>query len=86
VGNAGGTLTTYSYDANGNTSVINAAGSLTTNTWDIENHITVVQLSAGGRTTVTYDGDGKRWSYGDSVMLREFVWDGKNVRLQCWSQ
>ena len=59
--------------------MINADGSLTTNTWDIENHLTVVQLPAGGRTTATYDGDGKRRSYEDSVMLRNLIWDGHNV-------
>jgi len=29
----------------------------------------VVQLPAGGRTSATYDGNGKRRSYEDSVML-----------------
>jgi len=73
---------TFTYDANGNTAVINAAGSLTTNTWDIENRLTVVQLPAGGRTTATYDGDGKRRAYEDSVMLRNFIWDGENIVRQ----
>ena len=72
----------HSYDANGNTAVINAAGSLTTNTWDIENHLTAVQLPAGGRTTATYDGGGKRRSYEDSVMLHNFIWDGENILFQ----
>ena len=72
---------TYSYDANGNTEVINGAGNLTTYTWDIENRMTVVQLAAGGRSTASYDGDGKRRSYEDSVMLRNFIWDEENIPL-----
>jgi len=74
--------TTYSYDANGNTQVINAAGSLTTNTWDIENRMTLAELPGGGRNTITYDGDGKRRSFEDSVMLRNFLWDGENIARQ----
>ena len=77
-------------DANGNTEVINAAGSLTTYAWDSENRMTVVQLPGGSRRTATYDGDGKRRSYEDSVMLRKFIppharrasWDGQNILLQ----
>ena len=76
--------TTYSYDANGNTQVINAGGSLTTNTWDIENRLTVVQLPAGTRTTASYDGDGKRRRYEDNqdARLRNFLWDGENIARQ----
>jgi YD repeat-containing protein len=82
VENAGGTLASYSYDANGNTAVINANGALTTNAWDIENRLTGVQLPAGGLNTMVYDGDGKRRSYADSVILRNFIWDGENIARQ----
>ena len=45
-----GRITIMAFDNNGNTQVENAGGALTTKTWDIENRLTVVQLSAGGRT------------------------------------
>jgi RHS repeat-associated protein len=31
---------------------------------------------------MTYDGDGKRRSYADSVILRNFLWDGENIARQ----
>ncbi len=73
---------TYSYDANGNTEVMNAAGSLTTYSWDVENHMTLAELSGGTLNTITYDGDGKRRQYEDSAGLRKFVWDRDNILLQ----
>jgi hypothetical protein len=29
-----------------------------------------------------HDGDGKRRSYADSVILRNFIWDGENIARQ----
>jgi RHS repeat-associated protein len=78
-------FSTYIYDGNGNTSVINAVGSLNTNTWDIENHITRVDLPGAVVNTMTYDGDGKRRAFGDSVMVRNFIWDGENIARQTGS-
>jgi RHS repeat-associated protein len=71
--------TTYSYDANGNTTLVNAGGGVTTYCWDIENRMMVAELPSGGRTTATYDGDGKRRSYADSAGPRGFLWDGENI-------
>jgi RHS repeat-associated protein len=82
VESAPGGLTTYTYDANGNTQVINAAGDLTTHSWDIENRMTKAELPAGTINTISYDGDGKRRSLEDSVMLRNFLWDGENISYQ----
>jgi YD repeat-containing protein len=62
--------TTYSYDANGNTALVNADDSLTTYSWDIENRMTKAELPAGTLNTISYDGDGKRRSLEDSVMRR----------------
>ncbi len=73
---------TYSYDANGNTEVINGAGNLTTYSWNIENRMTVAQLPAGGRTTATYDGDGKRRSCNDSGGLKNILWDGETILFE----
>jgi len=36
--------------------------------------MTGVALPAGGLNTMVYDGDGKRSSYADSVILRNFIW------------
>ena len=74
--------TTYTYDANGNTQVINAGGSLTTNTWDIENRITKAELPGAVVNTITYDGDGKRRRLEDSAGLRNYLWDGENIARQ----
>jgi len=73
---------TYSYDANGNTEVVNDDGGLTTYSWDVENHMTLVELAGGTLNTITYDGDGKRREYEDSAGLRTFIWDGENILLQ----
>jgi len=45
------------------------------------NNKEMVHLPAGTRTTATYDGNGKRRSYGDSAGFRKFLWDGKNILL-----
>lgn len=50
--------------------------------WDIDNHITLVQLPAGGRNTMTYGGDGKRRRTEDSDALRNVVWDAENILLE----
>jgi RHS repeat-associated protein len=55
---------------------------LTIYRWGIENHLTVVQSPAGTRTAATYDGGGKRRNYADSVILRNFLWDGENIARQ----
>ena len=75
-------LESYSYNANANTLVENNADQLTTYSWDLENRVTGVALPGGGLNTITYDGDGKRRSYEDSVMLRNFLWDGENIARQ----
>ena len=73
---------TYSYDANGNTEVMDVARDLTANAWDIENHMSTVELPDNTLNTMTYDGDGKRRSYEDSAALRKFIWDGENILWQ----
>ena len=61
------------YDANGNTEVINAAGDRTTYAWDPENHITKVEWPTGTLNTMTYDGDGKRRRTEDSDGLGNII-------------
>ena len=81
---------TYSYDANGNTTVEDNADQLTIYSWDLENRVTGVQLPAGGLNTMVgacperqrRDGDGKRHGYADSVILRNFIWDGESIARQ----
>ena len=75
-------VTTYTYDNNGNTTIINAAGSLTTHTWDLENLTTKTQLPTGTVNTMTYDGDGVRRQLQDSGGVKNFVWDGQNLLLE----
>jgi RHS repeat-associated protein len=65
--------------ANGNTTLINAGGGVTTYCWDVENRMTLAELASGGRTTATYDVDGKRRGYADSAGLSGFLWDGENI-------
>jgi RHS repeat-associated protein len=72
------------------TDVKGADGTLTTYSWDLENRVTGVALPASGLNTMVgacpehqrRDGDGKRRSYADSVMLRSFLWDGENIARQ----
>jgi YD repeat-containing protein len=55
---------------------------VTTYSWDLENRLTGVVLPGGTLNTMTYDGNGKRHSYADSVELRTFFWDGENIARQ----
>src|SRR5438105_2259429 len=56
----GATLTTATYDANGNLVGENAAGSLTSYVSDNENRLTSIQFPDGTRSIYSYAGDGLR--------------------------
>ena len=47
-----------------------------------ERRVTKFALRANSANAMTYDGDGKRRSYADSVILRNFIWDGENIARQ----
>ena len=54
-------LTTYTYDANGNQSlVVSPADERTTSTWGYENQVELVELPSGQVVTSTYNADNRR--------------------------
>jgi YD repeat-containing protein len=74
---------TYSYDANGNLHVANNMGDRTTHSWDVEDRVVEVRPPGGGTINeVVYFGDGKRYTYTDSEMVRTYLWDGENIARQ----
>ncbi|MBM3500205.1 MAG: RHS repeat-associated core domain-containing protein, partial [Armatimonadetes bacterium] len=79
---ASGTLTTYTYDENGNTLTTDAAGAVTTMTWSYEDEMLTVQPSTGGRVTMTYDGDHLRRKRQNGSGTTKHVWDDQQVLLE----
>jgi len=76
---------TYTYDNAGNrTAVVEANGDRVTWSYDGIYQLTAEERSGdnGYAVVYTYDGDGKRRSFEDSVMLRNFLWDGENIARQ----
>jgi len=54
-------ITTYSYDATGNQSlVISPAADRTTSTWGYENQVHLVELPSGQVVTAIYNADNRR--------------------------
>ena len=78
----GGTLTTFSYDANGNTTGENANGALTTNAWDDENRLKVLTPSSGDPATMSYDATGLRRTRAVGTATTRFIWDGQKIILE----
>jgi len=82
VEDAGGTLTTYTYDENGNAVAVNAAGSRTTMTWSFEDEMLVAEPSGGGRVTMVYDGDLMRRKREEGASTAKYLWDGAQVLME----
>jgi len=82
VEDAGGTLTTYTYDENGNTVAVNAAGSRTTMTWSYEDEMLVAEPATGGRVTMVYDGDFMRRKREEGASTAKYLWDGAQVLME----
>jgi len=79
----GTSLTTYTYDANGNLTLENLAGALTSYSYDNENRLTLIQFSNGTRSTYTYAGDGlRRSAFEAGGTLTTFIWDGSDPLLE----
>ncbi len=76
------TVTTNTYDNNGNLTVSNANGTVTTNTWTYENRLRTVTMATPATTTFTYDGDGLRRQTVTSAGTTNFIWDGQDVLLE----
>ena len=76
------TVTTNTYDNNGNLTVTNDNGTVTTNTWTYENRLRTVTLATPATTTFTYDGDGLRRQTVTAAGTTNFIWDGQDVLLE----
>ena len=76
------TVTTNTYDNNGNLTVTNDNGTVTTNTWTYENRLRTVTLATPTTTTFTYDGDGLRRQTVTAAGTTNFIWDGQDVLLE----
>ena len=75
---AGGT-TTFTYDGNGNQTVIQKPnGDRTTQIWDYENRLVKTIQPSGGVTSMAYDADGLRLKKEDATGTKLFVWDDQN--------
>jgi RHS repeat-associated protein len=79
---AGATVTTYTYDPNGNLLAENEAGSITTLTWGYEDELLTAQASNGTLTTMTYDGDLKRRKRAQAASWTTYLWDGQQIVLE----
>jgi len=75
VTNEGTTLSTFTYDNNGNMAVKNVGGSLTTYTYSIENKMVGITYPDESLNTFTYDAEGKRLRKQDSGGTLRYVYD-----------
>ena len=80
--NDGATVTTLSWDANGNNTLVQAGASVTTYTWDGENRLTKMALPGGSVVTNTYGSDGLRRKREDGVATVKHLWDGSRLLLE----
>jgi YD repeat-containing protein len=75
---AGGT-TTFTYDENGNQTVVQKpSGARTTQVWDYENRLVKTIQPSGGVTSMSYDADGLRLKKEDATGTKLFMWDDQN--------
>lgn len=79
----GSTVTTFTFDANGNQIAELTGTTIVSNTYDKENRLKVIDQGTVGGPSLqtdgfTYDGDGLRRSRG-VVMMTTFIWDGTDV-------
>ena len=79
----GSALTTFTFDRNGNQTVVAPAGSAaTTLTYDAENRQKEYREMVAGALSITtyqYDGDGlKRLAVNPDATRTSFVWDGQD--------
>jgi len=74
---SGATVTSFSFDANGNQILVNIAGALTSMSYDKENRLNLY-LASGSSVSYTYSGDMLKrceWVSGTPTTL---VWDGQD--------
>ena len=75
---AGGT-TTFTYDGNGNQTVVQKPnGDRTTQIWDYEKRLVKTIQPSGGVTSIAYDADGLRLKLEEPTGTKLFVWDDQN--------
>ena len=71
--------TTFTYDGNGNQTVVQKPnGDRTTQVWDYENRLIKTIQPSGGVTSMAYDADGLRLKKEDATGTKLFVWDDQN--------
>ncbi len=71
--------TTFTYDGNGNQTVIQKpSGDRTTQVWDYENRLVKTIQPSGGVTSMAYDADGLRMKLEEPTGTKLFVWDDQN--------
>ncbi len=71
--------TTFTYDGNGNQTVVQKPnGDRTTQVWDYENRLVKTIQPTGGVTSMAYDADGLRLKKEDATGTKLFVWDDQN--------
>ena len=79
---AGGT-TTFTYDGNGNQTVVQKpSGDRTTQVWDYENRLIKTIQPSGGVTSMAYDADGLRLKLEEPTGTKLFVWDDQNYQAE----
>ena len=71
--------TTFTYDGNGNQTVVQKpSGDRTTQVWDYENRLVKTIQPSGGITSMAYDADGLRLKLEEPTRTKLFVWDDQN--------
>ena len=71
--------TTFTYDGNGNQTVVQKPnGDRTTQIWDYENRLVKTVQPSGGVTSMAYDADGLRVKLEEPTGTKLFVWDDQN--------
>ncbi len=71
--------TTFTYDGNGNQTVLQKpSGDRTTQVWDYENRLVKTIQPSGGVTSMAYDADGLRLKLEEPTGTKLFVWDDQN--------
>ncbi len=74
-----GGITSFTYDGNGNQTVVQKPnGDRTTQVWDYENRLVKTIQPSGGVTSMAYDADGLRLKLEEPTGTKLFVWDDQN--------